>query len=336
MTEIQGYNQPTPQTNNATSGLELASAALLRAKKVLITTHINPDGDAIGSALGLAHILWSMGKEADVVSQDGAGQRYQFLPGSERILTDAEGEYDTGIAVDCANAGRTGSVCGSLLACPTVIRVDHHAVGQSFGDIEYMDTRAAAVGEMITEIADHMGARIPREAGVCLLASIVEDTGCFQFSSASERTFQICSELVASGADFHWVVQKLFWSVPTGALRLRGKLLDKMNLEADGRLAWTLASDKDLEEYGAIHEDMDEVAHDLLRGDKVEVAVLLRETSKDYRVSLRSKSVVNVAEAARQFGGGGHALAAGCRISRTEGALESLLESLGAALKNSD
>lgn len=329
------HNNPTCAYYSAESGLARAAEALLRSKRTLITTHINPDGDAIGSALGLAHILWAMGRHADVVSQDGAGQRYQFLPGSERILTEADGEYDTGIAVDCANASRTGTVSQSLLACHTVIRVDHHAVGQSFGDIEYMDTRAAAVGEMITELADRMGARLSREAGVCLLASIVEDTGCFQFSSASERTFQICGELVASGADFHWVVQRLFWSVPTGALRLRGKLLKEMHLEADGRLAWAIASVDDLEKYGAIHEDMDEVAHDLLRGDTVEVAVLLRETPGDYRVSLRAKSAVNVAEVAKQFGGGGHALAAGCRIGNEQEKLKALLCALHKAIENS-
>lgn len=312
----------------AHSGLQAAAAIIKQAKSVIVTTHINPDGDAIGSALGLMHILRSMGKKARVVTQDGAGQRYRFLPGAQEINEPSLQDYDLGIAVDCGNISRVGTARSVLDACPLVLRIDHHAVGESFGDIEYLDAQAAAVGEMVAALADEMGAPIGPEAGVCLLASIVEDTGCFQFASVTPRTFQICSELVAAGADLHGVVQQLFWRNPEGAVKLKGHCLESMTVDSEGRLAWALASREDFDRYGAVQEDVDDVVNGLLSVDGVEVAVLLRETDTDYRVSLRSREYVDVAEVAQQFYGGGHRRAAGCRLAKSEVAVRGLLSAI--------
>jgi len=320
-----------PATPGAT-GLRAAAAELRQAGRILITTHINPDGDAIGSALGLMHILRAAGKEAVAAAQDGFGGRYGFLPGSGEIVRTAEGSFDLGVAVDCGNVDRVGSVKEALLRCPRILRVDHHAVGEPFGHVEYLDTSAAAVGEMIAAIAFELGVPVPAEAGVCLLASIVEDTRCFQFESVSHRTLQICAGLVEAGADLHSVIQQLFWRNSPGAVRMAGRCLEDFRLEFGGRLAWTVASLRDFERYGAIAEDMDEVVHELLSIEGVEVALLLRESETDHRVSLRSRNFVDVAEIAREFGGGGHVRASGCRIRKDPEALQRLIESIGARL----
>ncbi|MEI6913563.1 MAG: bifunctional oligoribonuclease/PAP phosphatase NrnA [Armatimonadota bacterium] len=316
-------------SQNQAAGIRDAANAIQSASSILITTHINPDGDAIGSALGLWHILKALGKRSVVVTQDGAGQRYQFLPGAADISTNTDATFDLGIAVDCGNIVRVGKAGQYLRACRHMMRIDHHAVGESFGDLEFIDTNAAAVGEMITALAEEMGAAIPAEAGNCLLASIVEDTGCFQFSSVSPQSFRICADLVESGADLHWVVQNLFWRNSEGAVRMAGKCLQVHHRDFGGQLAWTIAALDDFAHFGAIQEDMDEVVHDLLGIDGVEVALLLRESQKSYRISLRSRNYVDVAGIASEFGGGGHHKAAGCQIDRTDDAMQSLIQAIG-------
>ncbi|MEJ5297294.1 MAG: bifunctional oligoribonuclease/PAP phosphatase NrnA [Armatimonadota bacterium] len=326
---------PAADAQALASGLEAAVDELRRAGRILITTHINPDGDAIGSSLGLMHLLRAAGKDAVVASHDGYGGRYGFLPGAEEIVRFPAGSFDLGVAVDCGNVDRVGSVKDSLLACGRVMRIDHHAVGDPFGDVEYLDTSAAAVGEMIAALAPGLEVRISREAGQCLLASIVEDTRCFQFESVSPRTLRICAELVDAGADLHDVIQNLFWRNSAGAVRMVGRCLEDFRLEFGGKLAWAMASLEDFRRYQAIAEDMDDVAHELLSIEGVEVALLLREAEADHRVSLRSRNFVDVAAIAREFGGGGHLRAAGCRISKSPEALRSLLDSIGSRLNNS-
>ncbi|MCC6484080.1 MAG: bifunctional oligoribonuclease/PAP phosphatase NrnA [Armatimonadetes bacterium] len=315
------------------AAMDQVAEAIASADTIMITTHINPDGDAIGSALGLRHILCGLGKTVQVVSQDGAGQRYKFLPGAQTIQTSADRPYDLGIAVDCGGLDRVGNVREALLRCGKVVRVDHHAVGESFGDIEYIDAQAAAVGEMITALAERMGASISEEAGECLLASIVEDTGCFQYESVSPKSFRICADLVEAGADLHRVVRNLFWQHSEGATRMSGHCLEALKMECSGRLAWTVARDADFARYRASHEDMDDVVHELLSIAGVEVAILLRETQEDYRVSLRSRDYVDVADVAREFKGGGHRRAAGCRITRSDSAVDALIASAAKRLK---
>ncbi len=307
------------------AGLEAAARAIQQAESILITTHINPDGDAIGSSLGLWHIARAAGKTACVVNQDGAGTRYLFLPGAGGIETDTQQVFDLGVAVDCGGIGRVGRVRDALERCKTVMRIDHHLAGEPFGDIEYLDPDAAAVGEMIVEIAHALDLPVSAEAAACLLASIVEDTGCFQFSRVSALSLRICAELVAAGADLHSVVQQLYWRNPEGAARLRGACLTRMRTQCGGRLAWTAASTTDFDQFGATEEDADEVVHDMLRIGTVEVAVLLRESAKDYRVSLRSRDSVDVASLAREFGGGGHERAGGCRIGKGEADVAALI-----------
>ena len=196
------------------------------------------------------------------------------------------------------------------------------------GEIIFYDPAelaTAAVGEMIVEIARALAVPVSPQAATCLLASIVEDTGCFQFSRVSALSLRICAELVAAGADLHSVVQQLYWRNPEGAARLRGACLTRMRTQCGGRLAWTAASTTDFDQFGATEEDADEVVHDMLRIGTVEVAVLLRESAKDYRVSLRSRDSVDVASLAREFGGGGHERAGGCRIGKGEADVAALI-----------
>ncbi len=321
-------------TTERAAGLEAAARAIQQAGSVLITTHVNPDADAIGSSLGLWHILRAAGKSACVVNQDGAGTRYQFLPGADGIETDTQQVFDLGVAVDCGGIGRVGLIRGALERCKTVMRIDHHLAGEPFGDITWLDPDAAAVGEMIVEIARALDLPVSAEAAACLLASIVEDTGCFQFSSVSALSLRTCADLVEAGADLHGVVQQLYWHNPEGAARLRGACLTRMRTQCGGRLAWTVAGSADFNQFGATEEDADEVVHDMLRIGTVEVAVLLRESAKDYRVSLRSRDSVDVASLAREFGGGGHERAGGCRIGKSDSDLAALIAAAARRLEN--
>lgn len=322
--------------SEVSSGLTAAVEALRQAGSVLITTHVNPDGDAIGSALGLYHALKAAGKDAVVVNQDGAGQRYRFLPGASLIATSTDRVCDLGVAVDCADIRRVGSARDALERCSRVLRIDHHQTGQSFGDIQYLDPDAAAVGEMVADIAAAMGLPITPDAAICLLASIVEDTGCFQFSRVSPLTLRICGDLVQAGADLHQVVQSIYWRNSEGSARLRGACLQRMETECAGKLAWTVATLEELNRLGAVEEDADEIVHDMLRIGTVELAVLLRESATDYRVSFRSRERVDTGKLAGTFGGGGHERAAGCRVGKEESQIARLLAASRAALEAPD
>ena len=280
-----------------------------------ITSHIRPDGDSLGSSLALCWILRGLKKDAEVIMCDQVPQAYAKLPGAEnvRVVPDVDRDYDAVFVIECSDVSRPGL---PGLKDQFVVNIDHHSTTELFGDVNWIDSTAAAVGEMIYNLAKAIGARITPELASCVYAALLTDTGSFHFSNTTERTFKIASELVRHGAQPAKLSQAIFYSYPYAKVRLIGEVLSTLERDETGRIAWIRMSKKAMEETGASEDDSDGIINYPLTVGDVEAVAFFRELSNStYRISLRSKNRVNVARVAEHFGGGGHCNAAGFTVS---------------------
>lgn len=309
-------------------------AAVRRAKKILIACHVNPDGDTLGCqlALGLAIVL--LGKKVVLLSQDGVPSRFQFLPGSELVLSETDETCDLAIAVDCGSEKQLGKSRVAFFRAKTTIQIDHHDFGQAFGKIQVLENEAAAVGEIVYEIVKALKVDITPAIATCLLTSIIVDTGSFRYSNVRSKTFDICSELIRKGVDMQHLIEEAYWKQSRAMAKLSGHSISNAQFTKDGKIVWTEVYQKDFKRFGAKLSDVDAVADDLRSIEGVKVAAIFRETEKKrFRVSLRSSYGINVAHVAQKFGGGGHHNSAGCSIAATEKEKLALLAELGSLVE---
>lgn len=314
-----------------TIGLEksirAAVKALKPARNVLVASHINPDGDTIGCMLALGLSLLQLGKKVTLLSQDGVPTRFQFLPGSELIVSETQEVADVAVAVDCGSQAQLGASAKIFLKAKTTIQIDHHDFGQTFGKIQVLEEEASAVGEIVYELLRALRVDITPAIATCLLASIIVDTGSFRFSNIRAKTFSICGKLIKTGVDLQHLIEESYWKRSRAMARLTGHAIARCGFSEDGRVAWTVVYQSDFKRFRAELHDVDAVADELRSVEGVKIAVVFRETPrKTFRVSLRSGYGTNVALVAKKFGGGGHHNAAGCHVSRSQ--KEKLLEEL--------
>lgn len=303
--------------------------AVKRAKRIMVVSHVNPDGDTIGCLLALGLALMQMGKRVTLLSQDGVPTRFQFLPGSELILSEAREKADLAISVDCGSSAQLGIMKKAFFAAKTTVQVDHHDFGEAYGKIQLLEGEAAAVGEIVYELVKALGVKINKPIATCLLVSIIIDTGSFRFSNLRAKTFAICGELIRTGVDLQHLIEEAYWKKTRSTARLSGHSLMQAQFSRDGQVAWSTVYQKDFKRYGAHISDVDAVADELRTIEGVRAAVLFRETvNGNFRASLRSKHGLNVANVARIFGGGGHHNSAGCCFKKSEKTKEKLLNEL--------
>ncbi|MFN0124464.1 MAG: DHH family phosphoesterase [Blastocatellia bacterium] len=280
-------------------------------QRFAVTSHIRPDGDALGSSLALCWILRGLGKDAEVIMCDTVPHAYERLPGSDmvRVVPDIDRDYDGAFVIECSDVSRPGL---PGLKNQFVVNIDHHSTTELFGRVNWIDSTAAAVGEMIYNLAKAIGARITPEIASCVYAALLTDTGSFHFSNTTERTFKIASELVKHGAQPARLSQAIFYNHPYGKVKLIGAVLSTMQRDESGHIAWIHMTKDAMIEADACEEDTDGIINYPLTIGDVEAAAFFRELPNNtIRTSLRSKNRVNVARVAEQFGGGGHANAAG-------------------------
>ncbi|MDX2034136.1 MAG: bifunctional oligoribonuclease/PAP phosphatase NrnA [Blastocatellia bacterium] len=279
-----------------------------------ITSHIRPDGDSMGSSLALCWILRGLGKDAEVIMCDDVPHAYSRLPGSDqvRVVKDIDREYDAVFVIECSDVMRPGL---PALKDQFVVNIDHHSTTALFGSLNWIDSTAAAVGEMIYNLAKAIGAKVTQEIASCVYAALLTDTGSFHFSNTTERTFKIASELVRHGAQPAKLSQAIFYSYPYAKVMLIGAVLGTLQRDDSGRIAWITMTREAMERSGATEDDSDGIINYPLTVGDVEAVAFFRELSTStYRISLRSKNRVNVARVAEGFGGGGHANAAGFTV----------------------
>jgi phosphoesterase RecJ-like protein len=279
-----------------------------------ITSHIRPDGDGLGSSLGLYWLLRALGKEAEIITHDAVPQAYKKLPGAEaiRVTPTVDRDYDAVFVIECSDISRPGL---ADLDKQFVVNIDHHATSALFGDINWIDATASAVGEMIYNLCKAIGVRVTKEIAECVYTALVTDTGSFHYSNTTDRTFKVASELVKAGVKPAKVSQDVFSSYPWSKLSLLSQVLATARRDPSGRVAWMRHTMAMQESAGATEEDSDGFVNYPLTVTEVEAVALLKEASPGiYRTSLRSKGDVNVARIAEKFGGGGHRNAAGCTL----------------------
>lgn len=315
--ELQQAAQP-----NETLSHERRIAALLAAfrahPRFLLTSHSRPDGDAVGSVLALAEVLDQLGCKVDIVLADPVPSTYSTLPNLDRILhTASASDVDPSgnvpaILLECDGIARTGLLG---LEGRTLINIDHHASGRPFASVNWIDEHACAVAAMIYRIAVAAKVEITPSMATCLYAAILSDTGAFTYSSTTANTFALVHDLAAHGANPSQIARDIYFSNPASKIRLLGIALS--NLQTEGDIAWTWVTSEDMERIGAVAEDCEGVVNYLISIAGVESAVFLREVAdaSQFRLSIRSKGKIDVAQIAEHFGGGGHRSASGCTLN---------------------
>lgn len=306
--------------NQSTDKINEIIAVLKDKKKILITTHIFPDGDALGSLLALGNILESLGKEVSYYSKDGCSHLYDFLPNCERLQPDLPDltSIDAVFALDCGDCFRLGHAMETLLQISPFIVIDHHGAHKKFGDISWVDDTRSSTGEMIYELAVALKAEISYAAAYCLYTAIVSDTGSFKYSSTSANTFHVAGELVAKGIKPAEVAGKLFDNYSVSRLRLLQAVLASLELYEENRIGLITVTRSIFAETGTVPEDTEDFISYPRTMISVQVAVFIKEVRDNWiSVSLRSKGKRDVSAIARRFGGGGHRNAAGFRLQDT-------------------
>ena len=285
----------------------------VRARQTFVlSSHMRPDGDAIGSQLAMAYALRAMGKDVRVVNRDAAPPPLMAFPGVPEIdvAPAVSGEFEAAIVMECGDLARTG-VAG--LDRGFVINIDHHPGNTSYGQINWFDASAAACGEMVFDIVGALGVRLTPEIATHIYVAILTDTGSFHFSSISPRTFDICRVLLEAGVDPVRVARSVFDSSTMARLKLFGALLSGMQVDPTGRIAVLYLDHEMARAAGGSYEDTDGLINEPLTVKEIQAVVFFKHVEGDeYRVSMRSKGAIDVNAVANGFGGGGHKNAAGC------------------------
>lgn len=295
----------------------------------LVTSHARPDGDAIGSALGMLHLLEGMGKSATVAFADPIPTMYQCLPGVERIVSEMPSHTlpEVAILLECDSIERTGF---THIDAGMIVNIDHHQSGRSFADVNWIDAEACAVGAMVYDLAVASGGEITPAMASCLYVAVLTDTGSFTYASTAAATFGLAEHLLECGADSTGISQSIYFSNRESKVRVLGAAL--ANLEIEGEIAWSAVSREEMERAGAMAEDCEGIVNFLIGIAGIRAAVFLRElpAGDQFRLNLRSKGAVDVAEVAERFGGGGHRNASGCTV---EGSLPEVAERIMSELR---
>jgi phosphoesterase RecJ-like protein len=287
-----------------------------QANSIFLTSHVNPDGDAVGSILALGLALQERGKNVTLALQDPVPVSCRFLPGADQIVAPpVTSSFDLAVVLDCENPNRAGTLSEVIERCPEVLVMDHHLSDRSFGTVEIRDTSAAATGEILAAFLKAGKYPILPPIADCLMTALMLDTGGFRHSNASPSAFRLAAELVERGARVPVIYRELFENRTFAAAKLMGAALNSLQQYASGQIVTAALRREDFECTGAGENETDGINNQLIGIQGAEASALFREASTGgVRVSLRSRSRLDCNAIARHFGGGGHLRAAGCTV----------------------
>ncbi len=301
------------------SDMQSAVDAFKGASTFLVLSHVSPDGDSLGCMCAFALAAESLGKTAVMLHPDGAGELYTFLPGIDALLTTVSKDqrFDLAVLLDCDGPTRLGLAQELLSQCDKILELDHHLGTDRVSDFRIIDSTSASTGEVLYDFLRAADVSISSEIAECLLTAVVTDTGCFRFSNVKPSTLRVASELAEIGASVHDIVEHVYESRTLSAARILGTTLAALKTALDGRVAYSRITREELLSSGADESETEGIANYVrsIRGAKI--ALLFREAEDgSTRVSLRSVVGGDVSVVAKQFGGGGHRMAAGCTVEK--------------------
>lgn len=295
------------------------------AENVILATHMHPDGDALGSSLGLADILDGMGKKVLVFLEEPISHLYSFLPGKERLVTDIQqvkdfaseaGDNLIAVALDSGDDRRLGRHMNELLKISPFLVIDHHKSHKEYGEYRWVAPGLSSTGEMIYELAVALDAQISYAAAINLYVAICTDTGSFRYESTSPRTHQIAAALIEKGVRPEQAAHCLYDNLSHARLQLLQMVLGTLKVYEEGQLAFVHVTREMIEKSGASAHDIEGFVDYPRSLGTVKVATFIKEVENGcVSVSLRAKGELDVAEVANSFQGGGHRNAAGFRVN---------------------
>ncbi len=283
----------------------------------LITSHVRPDGDALGSELALYLMLRGMGKDVVVYNQDATPSVYAFLPGSENIvysLGSVEG-FDAVFVLDCSDLSRVGDQQDRIASIKKIINIDHHASVGTFSEVLLTDSTASSTGEMIYRLMEYMGVAVTKDIATNIYTAILTDTGSFQYSNTGSATFRVAADMMEKGADCRSIAEKIYEAKPVAQISLMGRALNTLQFYQGGTVGIISVTQEMLREEDALPEHTEGLIDTVRSIRGVDVAVCCYEVSeRRFKISLRSKGDFDVEKIAASLGGGGHRNASACRV----------------------
>ena len=302
---------------------------LKNSNHIIIASHKNPDGDAIGSLIAMGLALDAPNKNITLYNESPIPSAYRFLPSVERIVRQIKetNTYDTAIILDCADFQRIGKISSVISKIPVIINIDHHITNNRFGNLNLIDTSACATAEIIFNLLIEMTLPISNSAiATSIYTGILTDTGSFRFSNTNKSAFAICEKMVEAGVDPYNVARHVYGRYSLGQIKLLNMALESIEISDNGKMSMMILTKNMLDETGTRPEDTDGLINYAKSIENVKIAALIHELSngkgvsekpEHYHVSLRSDGTVDVAAIASSFGGGGHNRAAGFSIEAT-------------------
>ncbi len=301
-----------------------------KSNNILITTHTRPDGDACGCITAMSDVLAALGKNVKPLLLSPMPEWYEFLFAEkvsvlgediqlEELIQGRSGEFDLIIIVDTNSYTQLDKFGQYLKQARTpVLIIDHHVTADGLGDVELVDSDAAATGLIVYDLLKYAGWTITKKIAEVLFVAVATDTGWFQFSNTNSRVYRSCAELIDAGAKPTVIYHSLYQNFSHSRFKLMLAMLNTLELHLDGRFATQHISQRDFQQTGATHKDTENLINECQRISTVEAAALFIEL-KDGRIrcSLRSTGTVDVSQIAAKFGGGGHKLAAATYLPGT-------------------
>lgn len=305
---------------NNPSGLQAVWKALQAGSHFFVAGHLNPDGDSIGCTLTVTSLLKRMGKTVYAYAAPSVGDDLHFLPGFSALhiaQLPTQINFDTVVMLECSDRARGGDLENILQHARTIVHIDHHLVSEPYGHVNYIDADASSTAEIIYQLFETSDGKFTptTDEATCLYTGVATDTGRFVHTNTTPEALRVAAALSKLGADVNAVNQAVYFTKPYVELKLLGRALEKMQLRFNNRYSQILLTKQDFDELGAQPSNTQGIVSQPTMIPGVEVSALLKEEPNLISVNLRSRGAVDVSKIAHEFGGGGHARAAGCKIA---------------------
>lgn len=313
------------------NSLQEIASRLRAAEELLLTAHILPDGDSVGSLLGLGLALRDAGCRVTMFSADEVPVRYRFLKGADSVVTGRlpEKQYDCVISLDCSDHNRLRPIWDKIKDS-FIVNIDHHATNRRFGKLNYVDSHASATGEIVFALLETMGLPLTEDVAAALYVAISTDTGSFKFESTTPDTHRIAARLLEAGAKPKEITPIVFDMKNRASVFALREALNTLTFTDDGKVAWLWLTEDTMAAAGALDEDLEGIVNYAKNIEGVEIGLFFREKSDGtVKIGFRSHNV-DVGKLAEKLGGGGHARAAGCSF---EGNVKEAVEAVVAAVR---